>query len=136
MNLAYTPTVIAVCNLHTQSDSQDMNNNSTFVPDETLKFDDIDIKTFNDKGVQCDPDPLLEENLALRKELEDLKRERDRHKWSAEKIANDDGKTKYYTGLPSYAVFIWLFNFLRPKAERMRYWISSNTDQDSDRQRV
>ncbi|XP_062568027.1 uncharacterized protein LOC134233958 [Saccostrea cucullata] len=118
------------------SDSQDMNNNSTFVPDETLKLDDIDIKTFNDKGVQCDPDPLLEENLALRKELEDLKGERDRHKWSAEKIANDDGKTKYYTGLPSFAVFTWLFNFLRPKAERMRYWVGSNTDQDSDRQRV
>ncbi|XP_062578126.1 peroxynitrite isomerase THAP4-like, partial [Saccostrea cucullata] len=32
-----------------ESDSQDMNNNSTFVPDETLKLDDIDIKTFNDK---------------------------------------------------------------------------------------
>ncbi|XP_062594532.1 uncharacterized protein LOC134255941, partial [Saccostrea cucullata] len=93
-----------------KSDSQDINNNSTFVPDETLKLDDIDIKTFIDKGVQCNPDPLLEENLAMTKELEDLKRERDRHKWSAEKmIANDDGKTKYYTGLPFFAVFIWLF---------------------------
>ncbi|XP_048737564.2 uncharacterized protein LOC125652413 [Ostrea edulis] len=110
---------------------QDINNNN----DENMILDDVDIKTLKDEGVQCDPDPLLQENLALKKELDDLKRERSRYIWNVEKIANDDAKTKFYTGLPSFAVFMWLFNSMRPKAERMRYWIGSNTYLTADRQR-
>lgn len=63
-------------------------------------------------GVQCDSDPLLEENLALKKELEDLRKEHAKYKWSVAKIADDDVKTKYYTGLPSFAVFMWLFKYV------------------------
>ena len=56
-------------------------------------------------AVQCDPDPLLQENMALKAELRRLQG----HKWSVQKIKADDSKTKFYTGLPSFAVFMWLF---------------------------
>lgn len=56
-------------------------------------------------AVQCDPDPLLQENMALKAELRRLQG----HKWSVQKIKDDDSKTKFYTGLPSFAVFMWLF---------------------------
>ena len=56
-------------------------------------------------AVQCDPDPLLQENMALKAELRRLQS----HKWSVQKIKDDDSKTKFYTGLPSFAVFMWLY---------------------------
>ena len=56
-------------------------------------------------AVQCDPDPLLQENMALKAELRRLQG----HKWSVQKIKDDDSKTKLYTGLPSFAVFMRLF---------------------------
>lgn len=42
--------------------------------------------------------------------------------WSVDKIKDDDTKTKFYTGPPSFAVFMWLFNYLVPKCEKMVYW--------------
>ena len=56
-------------------------------------------------AVQCAPDPLLQENIALKAELRRLQG----HKWSVQKIKDDDSKTKFYTGLPSFAVFVWLY---------------------------
>ena len=56
-------------------------------------------------AVQCDPDPLLQENMALKAELRRLQG----HKWSVQKIKDDDSKTKFYTGLPSFAVFMWFY---------------------------
>ncbi|XP_033727561.1 uncharacterized protein LOC117316886 [Pecten maximus] len=102
-------------------------------PVQSPSLDDVDIKSFKDEGVQCDPDPMQQENEALKLELENLKKEMKKSKWCIEKIANDDQKTKFYTGLPTFAVFLWLFNFLQPKAQRMKYWIGSNTAQASDR---
>ena len=32
-------------------------------------------------------------------------------KWSVAKIKDDDGMAKFYTGLPSFAVFLWLFKY-------------------------
>lgn len=61
--------------------------------------------------MQCDPDPLLVENMALKKEVEELQKEVIRHKWSFQKISDDDSKTRFYTGLPSFAVFMWLFRY-------------------------
>ncbi|CAG2189626.1 unnamed protein product [Mytilus edulis] len=60
-------------------------------------------------GSQCDTDPLLKDN---------------------------DQKTRFYTGLPKFVVFMWLFNYLKPKAERMQYWTGSETYQKQDRQRA
>ena len=56
-------------------------------------------------AVQCDPDPLVQENIAFKAELRRLQG----HKWSVQKIMDDDSKTKLYTGLPSFAVFMWLY---------------------------
>lgn len=56
-------------------------------------------------GVQCDPDPLLLENLALKSKIRRLQG----LQWSVDKIKDDDTKTKFYSGLPSFAVFMWLF---------------------------
>ena len=56
-------------------------------------------------AVHCDPDPLLQENMALKAESRSLQG----HKWSVQKIKDDDSKTKFYTGLPSFAVFMWLY---------------------------
>lgn len=69
----------------------------------------IYLKTCFFLGIQCDTDPLLEENMLLRKEIENLKAEVHHHKWTAHKIADNDQKTKFYTGLPAFAVFMWLF---------------------------
>lgn len=61
--------------------------------------------------MQCDQNPLLVENMALKKEVEELKKEVIWHKWSFQKISDDDSKTRFYTGLPSFAVFTWLFRY-------------------------
>ena len=37
-------------------------------------------------------------------------------------IQGNDKKTKFHTGLPSFAVFIALFTFLKPKIESMSMW--------------
>uniref|UniRef100_A0A8W8JS03 Transposase Helix-turn-helix domain-containing protein n=1 Tax=Magallana gigas TaxID=29159 RepID=A0A8W8JS03_MAGGI len=85
-----------------------------------IEPDDVDIgvRHTRDAGVQCDPDPLLLENLALKSEIRRLQG----LQWSVDKIKDDDTKTKFYTGLPSFAVFLWLFNYLVPKCEKMVYW--------------
>ena len=42
-------------------------------------------------AVQCDPVPLLQEHMALKAELRWLQG----HKWSLQKIKDDDSKTKF-----------------------------------------
>ena len=58
-------------------------------------------------GCQCDPGPLMLENQRRKSELKRLQDT----KWSVAKIKDDDGMTKFYTGLPSYVVFVWLFKY-------------------------
>ncbi|XP_071148569.1 uncharacterized protein [Mytilus edulis] len=87
-------------------------------------------------GSQCDTDPLLQENMVLRKENEELRAALQHHKWTIKKIGDNDQKTRFYTGLPKFVVFMWLFNYLKPKAERMQYWTGSDTYQKQDRQRT
>uniref|UniRef100_K1QTH9 Uncharacterized protein n=1 Tax=Magallana gigas TaxID=29159 RepID=K1QTH9_MAGGI len=72
-----------------------------------IEPDDVDIgvRHTRDEGVQCDPDPLLLENLALKSKIRRLQG----LQWSVDKIKDDDTKTKFYSGLPSFAVFMWLF---------------------------
>ena len=43
----------------------------------------------------------------------------------------NDKKTKFYTGLPSFAVLMALFNFLKPKIESMSMW-TGKTDANLD----
>ena len=62
--------------------------------------------------VQCDPDPLLQENMDLLKELKEVKRQFQEYKWSVEKIQDNDEKTWFYIGLPTFVVFLWLFKYV------------------------
>ncbi|KAJ8302354.1 hypothetical protein KUTeg_021341 [Tegillarca granosa] len=50
--------------------------------------------------------------MALRREVKQLKEELRKHKWSVEKISDNDSATSFYTGLPTFAVFVWLFQYL------------------------
>ncbi|XP_062592284.1 uncharacterized protein LOC134253720 [Saccostrea cucullata] len=73
--------------------------------------DDIDIGVVitADEGSQCDPDPLLQENTLLKEENILLKEKLHKLQWGVNKIKDDDVATRFYTGLPSFAVFLWLY---------------------------
>lgn len=87
-------------------------------------------------GIQCDPDPLLVENLNLKKEIRDLKEELKRKTWSVDKIRDNNALTKFYTGLPTFGIFLWLFNYVAAKTSRMTYWTGENTTPKSNRSRL
>ena len=42
-------------------------------------------------------------------EIEAAFNEKQNNRWSINKIKDNDKFTKFYTGLPTYAVFLWLF---------------------------
>lgn len=69
-------------------------------------------------GVQCDPDPLLQENMRFKFEL----RRMQGNKWSVSKIKDDDAMTKFYTGLPSFAVFLWLLKYVFFNSKFFGHW--------------
>ncbi|XP_021373035.1 uncharacterized protein LOC110463026 isoform X2 [Mizuhopecten yessoensis] len=75
-----------------------------------LKFSLIPI------GVQCDEDPLLLESRRLQEEVRLLKEEVRQLKWGVGKIKDNDTRTRFYTGLPTFAVFLWLYKFHDPCA--------------------
>lgn len=102
----------------------------------TITTDDVNIHLTCDSGVQCKDDPLLLENRELRQEISRLREELGRHKWGVERIKDNDGMTKFYTGLSSFAIFLWLFNYLAPKCSRMTYWRGQGQTTTSDRVRM
>lgn len=75
------------------------------------------------------------ENIALRREVKQLKEELRKHKWSVEKISDNDSATKFYTGLPTFAVFVWLFQYLESKSSRMTYWTGKSSTPSGDKSR-
>ncbi|XP_061173428.1 uncharacterized protein LOC133182596 [Saccostrea echinata] len=97
--------------------------------------DDIDIGVVltADEGSQCDPDPLLQENVLLKEENMLLNEKLHKLQWGVNKIKDDDVATRFYTGLPSFPVFLWLYNFLLPKARSMTYWIGEGTSETGRR---
>ncbi|XP_061165646.1 uncharacterized protein LOC133174549 [Saccostrea echinata] len=108
-------------------------NRSNDITTEIVNLDDTDIKSFSDHGVQNDPDPVYTECKQLTQKCsKDLQSAR----WNTDKIKDNDEKTKFYTGLPTYAVFLWLFNFLKPKAERMVYWTGPSKTGNQERTRA
>ncbi|ESO87637.1 hypothetical protein LOTGIDRAFT_175945, partial [Lottia gigantea] len=73
-------------------------------------------------GTQCDTGVIIEENNRLKEELKAARMELEKEKWSVSKIADNDGLTKFYTGLPTFGIFLWLFTYLQDKCSRMSYW--------------
>ncbi|KAK3097377.1 hypothetical protein FSP39_009114 [Pinctada imbricata] len=58
---------------------------------------------------QCDPDPLITKYERMEAELEKTKRDLKQQKWAVEKIKDNDSATKFYTGIPTFAIFLWIF---------------------------
>ena len=48
--------------------------------------------------------------------------------FSSNIIKDDNARTRFFTGLPSYSVFLALFEYLQEKASRMTYWSSRETE--------
>ena len=83
-------------------------------------------------GTQTDAIPEVD---TLMKRLEDSERRVNdleaslaEPKLSAAMIKDDDFRTRLFTGLPSYPVFRALFEYLEPKASRMKYWSSKESE--------
>ncbi|KAJ8310949.1 hypothetical protein KUTeg_011498 [Tegillarca granosa] len=73
--------------------------------------------------------------MALRREVKQLKEELRKHKWSVEKISDNDSATSFYTGLPTFAVFVLLFQYLESKSSRMTYWTGESSTPSGDKSR-
>ena len=86
----------------------------------------------NDKGTQTDfpyedlevltskIDALKQENAELKSKLSNkkqLKRE-----LFVDDVLKDDESVKFFTGIPSLACFMMIFNLLKPFAEKLKYW--------------
>ncbi|XP_052809485.1 uncharacterized protein LOC128237950 [Mya arenaria] len=73
--------------------------------------DDISITFTEDKGMQCDTDPLIEENQHLREENERLRKELKMMKWGVNIIKDDDKATRFYSASfylrPKNAILEW-----------------------------
>ena len=77
--------------------------------DYTNDEEDIEL-TKMDAWSQTEEEPVLvQENRLLRKKVEDMR-------FGFKTIEGNDGRTKFYTGLPSWAVFLHLFLFLAAPA--------------------
>ena len=95
--------------------------------------------TVVDHAVQTS-DGIWEETVSLREEVATLRAavdeakdqllEREDSKLSL--IRGNDAKTTFYTGLPSFAVFMALFTFLEPKMGKVSVW-SGNSGRDITR---
>ncbi|KAK3097617.1 hypothetical protein FSP39_011439 [Pinctada imbricata] len=103
---------------------------------EDIIMEDTNIKFQSDKENQTDICEVIQENASPRQKLKQREDELRKHKWDHRKIRHNDAATKFYTGLPAFALFLWLFNFLRPKAERMSYWTGSKINEERSRFRT
>lgn len=48
---------------------------------------------------------------------------------------DNDTLTKFYTGLPAYSIFLWLFNYVAAKSSRMTYWTGNSSTPSGNKSR-
>ena len=60
--------------------------------------------------------------------MEDLQYKSELH---VDIIRKDDHKTRFYTGLPNWSVFLAVFQYLEPKASRMTLWCGAKTSKQT-----
>ncbi len=62
----------------------------------------------------------------LETELDRLKlANKEKPHFRLEQISNDDALVRFYTGFPSYDIFLAVFDFLGPSVNRLHYWGTS-----------
>lgn len=61
-------------------------------------------------GVQTDLTGVLMDCWETSRDI--LKNKLKQKTWNVDKIKDDDNATKFYTGLPSFAIFMWLFKLV------------------------
>lgn len=110
------------CTDSTTTDDVSSLTENTFISNPDLPVDDVNIKILKDEGMQCDPDPLFVENMALKKEVEELQKEVIRHKWSFQKISDDDSKTRFYTELPSCVHVALQYSTSKGREDEVLVW--------------
>ncbi|KAK3099228.1 hypothetical protein FSP39_001271 [Pinctada imbricata] len=76
---------------------------------EDIIMEDTNIKFQSDKENQTDICEIIQENASLRQKLKQREDDLRKHKWDHRKIKDNDAATKFYTGLPAFALFLWLF---------------------------
>ena len=64
---------------------------------------------------------LIEMKLALEKEVENLKKDRNRMQFRLANISDDNKKVAFYTGFPSFASLKACFSFLGPAVNHLSY---------------
>ena len=71
-----------------------------------------------------------EKIVKLEKEIQNLNNEIENFKnnyFSLNKIKDDDGAIKFYTGFPNYSCLLAFFEYLLPKVQNMHYWRGKST---------
>ncbi|WAR13871.1 hypothetical protein MAR_003976 [Mya arenaria] len=68
---------------------------------------DCHTKLIYSTGSQYGTDPLVEENQQLREENEKLRKELQMFEFGVNNSKDDDKDTIFYTGLPTFAFFMW-----------------------------
>ena len=51
--------------------------------------------------------------------------------FSLDNLQKDDSATRFYTGFPNYTSLVAVFNYFKPKLDRMTYWRGSSTSSKS-----
>ncbi|WAR08794.1 hypothetical protein MAR_018752 [Mya arenaria] len=77
---------------------------SVFSYKETAVGEKRQERAFRGDLSKCDTDPLIEENQHLREENERLRKELKMMKWGVNIIKDDDKATRFYSGLPTFAL--------------------------------
>jgi len=63
--------------------------------------------------LECQTDLTMAQLSAMEVERNTLRSKVRQRTWGVHRIQDNDKATKFYTGLPSFAVFIWLFKYLK-----------------------
>ncbi|XP_022104600.1 uncharacterized protein LOC110986748 [Acanthaster planci] len=72
----------------------------------------------------------------LKKKIAELEYDLQCLSWSYRKIEGDNAKTKFYTGLPTFHVFMWLFSYLEAKVWTMTGSEENDTSSKSSDRKV
>ncbi|XP_019616711.1 PREDICTED: uncharacterized protein LOC109464218 [Branchiostoma belcheri] len=100
----------------------------TFVKDKSQT-----LESYKDYVLQLESklQAVEEECKHLKKTVHSLKAQVNANTFCANAFRGDDDAMRFYTGLPSFDVFMALYEYIAPKAMQLQYWRGSSTVRDS-----